>query len=220
MCQIHVLLLVYWNRCQCWKHSLSVSEIVVSEQMITPSLRNLIMTFSESEGVSVDNHLRTFMYPSLVSFSLHTAGNWTREVLEILKRQYDMQELRTVKIGSYVALPVSSLLRDAPMLHSLSLGWDAIMDDEAVIGISNGTLGRFLKKLAFSIFCDVGEVLDIVEARKKTVDGLLENWCSWKEEITVLKDITITVSAGQHIIDGYRERVIALKEAGITITFL
>lgn len=178
------------------------------------------MTFSESEGVSVDNHLRTFMYPSLVSFSLHTAGNWTREVLEILKRQYDMQELRTVKIGSYVALPVSSLLRDAPMLHSLSLGWDAIMDDEAVIGISNGTLGRFLKKLAFSIFCDVGEVLDIVEARKKTVDGLLENWCSWKEEITVLKDITITVSAGQHIIDGYRERVIALKEAGITITFL
>ena len=39
--------------------------------------------------------------------------------------------------------------------------------------------------------CDVGEVLDMVEARKKTVDELLEHGYTWKEEIAILKGMEL-----------------------------
>jgi hypothetical protein len=58
------------------------------------------------------------------------------------------------------------------------------MDDDAVMGLSNGTLGRFLRKLNIKISCDVGEVLGMVEARKKMVDALITNGCTWREEVT------------------------------------
>ena len=99
------------------------------------------------------------------------------------------------------------------MLHSLSLRRNAMMDEEALIGVSNGTLGRFLRKLELVIHYDVGEVLDMVEARKMTVDGLIKNGCSWREAITSLKDVVIHTTDGED----YKERIIALEEAGIHI---
>jgi hypothetical protein len=102
------------------------------------------------------------------------------------------------------------------MLRSLSLGWDAIMDDEAVMGVSNGSLGRFLRRLSVKFPCDVGEVLSMAEARRKMVDELIKNGCSWREEITVLNDVVIQTKDRT----GYEERIIALKEAGIAIMFL
>ena len=43
------------------------------------------------------------------------------------------------------------------MLHSLSLRRNGMMDEEALIGVSNGTLGRFLRKLEIDIRYDVEE---------------------------------------------------------------
>ena len=128
-----------------------------------------------------------------------------------------MQELREVAFEGYVGRPPSSILRDAPMLRSLLLGWNDITnDDDAVIGISNGSLGRFLTRMEILIVGDVGKVLGMVEARKKTVDELIQNGCSWREEITVLKDVVIRTTRDTK---EYEERVLALKEAGIAITF-
>jgi hypothetical protein len=59
-------------------------------------------------------------------------------------------------------------------------------------------------------------VLDMVEARKKTVDELIKNGCSWREEITNLKDVVIHTNETKD----YKERIIALEEAGIHITVL
>jgi hypothetical protein len=103
-----------------------------------------------------------------------------------------MQELREVTILSPFTLPVSFFLRSTPMLHSLSLHQNAIVDDKALVGMSNGTLGQFLRRLAIHVCYDFGEVLDMVEARKKTVDELIKSGCSWREEITNLKDILPT----------------------------
>ena len=89
------------------------------------------------------------------------------------------------------------------------------MDDEAVLGISNGSLGQFLRKLDIRMVDDFGEVLSMVEACRKMVNELIKNGCSWREEITILKDVVI-----HNIKDTkeYEERVIALKEEGIAIT--
>ena len=104
------------------------------------------------------------------------------------------------------------------MLHSLSLR-PAVLDDEAVTGVSNGSLGRFLRKLEIQTKCDVGDLFAMVEARKKMVDELLKNGCSWREGITVLKDVVMIPSSKENL-KGYKERIILLKAAGIAITFL
>lgn len=151
----------------------------VSEQLTMSSLRILTMDLLPT----VLNHtefghiLRSFVCPSLTKFSLTAYDGWN-ETSNILKRQYNSKELREVAFKGYFQLSVSSFLRDVPMLHSLSLVWDDIMDDDAVIGISNGSLGRFLLRLEIYIFSDVGKVFGLVEARKKTVDELIQNGCS------------------------------------------
>ena len=198
---------------------LSIYCIGISDQLTMPSLRDFSLDLI-SYG-SVDNHaqiLRSFTCPSLTKFSLATSNRWTCETFEILTQQYNMQELVEATIYGDFALPVSSFLQEAPMLHSLSLGRNAIMDEEAVIGISNGTLGRFLRSLFIKFTCDVGEVLGMAEARKKTVDELIQNGCSWREEIAVLKDIVVQTRTKP--IKRYEERVVALKEVGIDIMFL
>jgi hypothetical protein len=128
-----------------------------------------------------------------------------------------MQELRHAKFVGNFALPVSYFLRDAPMLRSLSLQWDAIIDDETVIGVSNGTLGRFLGSFDFTTNArhDITGVLDMVKARKEMVDGLIENGCSWREEITILKDVVVHTRTKGGTME-FQERVSALREAGIT----
>ena len=188
------------------------------EQLTMSSLRIFTLT-ARVTGTEVDKMLRCFMCPNLTKFTfgLQTHGNWTCETFGILKKQYNMQELREAKIVANLSLPVSSFLRDAPMLHSLSLERNAIMDDDAVIGVSNSTLGRFLRRLDINVACDVGEVLGMVEARKKMVDALIENGCTWKEVITILKDVVIHT---KHERGGYKDRVVALKAAGITIAFV
>ncbi|KAF8702680.1 hypothetical protein AX14_014349 [Amanita brunnescens Koide BX004] len=156
--------------------------IGVWEQLTMPSLRNLTMyIFSMVDGTEVDNALRSSMCPSLTQLTFIFHGSWTYETFEIFKQQYNMRELRVARIVGPFALPVSSLLRGAPMLHSLILRDNTAMDEEALIGISNGTLGRYLRRLEIVIRYDVGEVLDMVEARKKTVDELIQNGCSWRE---------------------------------------
>ena len=179
-----------------------------------PLLRNFTL-YLHSVG-SVDNHaqiLRSFTCPSLTQLSLTTKNRWTCETFEILKQQYNMQELTEATIYGDFGLPVSSFLREAPMLHSLSLGQNAMMDEATVIGISNGTLGRFLWRLEIRFACDLEEVLNMVEARQNTVDELIKNGCSWREEISVLKDIVIHTDGMRH----RDEYAITLKRGDIAI---
>ena len=189
------------------------------EQVTMPSLRTLCMVVTLAEefnDMDVDNVLRTFMCPSITHLTL-ARDSWTCETFDILKRQYNMQKLREARFIGLLAHPVSFFLRGAPMLRSLVLPADATMDEEALIGISNGTLGQFLWNLAINLpYLNFGEVLDMMEARKKTVDGLIKNGCSWREEIVSLKDVVIYAKDEGH----YKERITALKEAGISILFV
>jgi hypothetical protein len=97
-----------------------------SEQLTMSSLRHLTLEVLSNHTERI---LRSFVCPSLTKFSLSAHDCWT-ETFQILKRQYNMQELREAAFNGSLRLPVSPLLRDAPMLHSLLLGWDDRMDDD------------------------------------------------------------------------------------------
>ncbi len=119
-------------------------------------------------------------------------------------------------------LPISSILRNAPILRELTVRWNALLDDQAIKGISDGTLGRYLQRLEISESNDFEEVLDMAAARKKKVDEMIENGCNWKEDITLLKEIGIVCETDFEPSwdrEKVAEKVEALKEAGITISY-
>lgn len=171
--------------------TLSISRSAALDPLIMPLLQTLAVNINLAVFDN-NNHtqiLRSFICPSLAKFSLITCGRWSRKILEILKKQYNMEELRGFEFKGPFALHVSPFLRSAPMLHSFSLRL-AVLDDEAIIGISNGSLGRFLRRLEIQTNGDVGDLFGVVV-------------------VTRTKDRT-----------GYEERIIALKEAGIAIKIL
>ena len=193
--------------------------VQLEEQKLNmPSLLdiNLQVDMAMVDGIRLDRILRGFTCPSLTKFTLVTSAYWTGETFQILKQQYNMQQIQEFEIISCnFAMPVSSILRDAPMLRSLS-SRNAIMDDEAIFSISNGTLGRFLRKLNVTPIGDVGELLSMVEARKKRVDELIESGYGWSEGIAMLKDVVFYHDKRK---EEYEARIVALKEAGIIITY-
>jgi hypothetical protein len=189
---------------------------IAPEELTMPSLQEFNLETCEEvvDSMELDKILCGFVFPSLIRFDLCTEAYWTNETPEILKRQYNLQRLQAVGFVGGFTLPVSSVLYNSPTLRSIELGRDAILDDEAITGISNGTLGQFLKMLEFTTACDhdVEEVLRMAEA---TVDRLIENGCTWKEEVTVLRHITID---GDYDRDKYREKVKDLRAwAGIEV---
>ena len=95
------------------------------------------------------------------------------------------------------------------MLHSLELPDCAIMDTEAIAGLSNGTLGRFLRKLRLEHLLDPTEIIKMAKKRKEVVEELIKD--GGRENITILREIIC------RWVKDDDERVVALKEARITI---
>ena len=189
-------------------------DILREQELTLPSVRELYMLFYPQSGIELDTVLRRFSCPSLTNFTLSTPSYCTGETLGILKQQFNMQRIQDIALYGSFALPVSSIFQDAPALHTLSLrSNEAIMDDKAIIGVGNGTLGRSLTKLTMYLPCDPGEILSMVEARKEAVDALIANGCSWRDEITVLKNVEFLLAEKGN---GYEERITALRKAGIT----
>ncbi len=115
-------------------------------------------------------------------------------------------------------LSISSILQNAPMLRKLSVRGDAILDDAAIIGISSGTLGRFLTSLNLGcIDCNINEVVGMVETRMKTANVLIGNSRSWREDITIIKNVVVLTGRGRDEQREYEGVIAKLKEAGINI---
>ncbi|KAF8343460.1 hypothetical protein F5887DRAFT_1283517 [Amanita rubescens] len=189
--------------------------IKLLQELTMPSLRDFTLSvwMDTNEGTDLDGILRSFICPSLVRLELNFYGPWTVESFEIIKRQYNMQGLEEIVLGCF-PLSISSILQNAPILRTLSVRKGVVLDDAAIIGISSGTLGRFLTNLNLSpIYCDVNEVISMVEKRMKTVNALIRNGCSWREDITILKVLVdIRHSKDKRLV------IAKLKEAGINVT--
>jgi len=177
------------------------------------NLQNLRLMIRGHPSIEV---ILSFACPALTRFVLDLRSPWTPETFKAIK-QYNLERLQEfvliIQGDKSDALSASSILENVPMLHSLHLPACAIMDTEAIAGLSNGTLGRYLRKLHISNVSDVTEIIKMAEKRKEVVDELIKDGCSWREKITVLREIIICDSVNDD-----DERIVALKEAGITIT--
>ncbi|KAK2467439.1 hypothetical protein APHAL10511_000674 [Amanita phalloides] len=147
----------------------------------------------EMVASDIDRILNIFTCPALTDLTLLDAmpRKCPSVTYEILKRQYNIQGLQHLKLIYGFAFPISSILKDAPMLRSLSLSHPAIMDNESYTGISNGTLGRHLRMFAIAVSGTADKILEMVATRKRVADELIENGCHWREAITILKYVRI-----------------------------
>ncbi|KAK2462354.1 hypothetical protein APHAL10511_005660 [Amanita phalloides] len=194
------------------------SSISSCQALTMPCLQTLNSDIVNNEA------LQLFTCPVLTKLCLGHECPVTAEIYDIIKKQYNIKGLEEMPI--FQVLPASSILKDAPLLQKLHLPESSIMDDEAITGIANGTLGCHLTDLWIdtSNVDDFDKVLEMVEARKRMVHGLLESGCIWRETITVLKHVEIcNLNSLRSTFLGkyrwvYKERICALKEAGITIT--
>ncbi|KAF8335593.1 hypothetical protein F5887DRAFT_609835 [Amanita rubescens] len=179
-----------------------------------PNLQHLTLEIYGFPNNRCSEVIRSFSFPALTRLTLDSCswGSWTPRTLEVIKEQYNLERLQeyvlVIRGNKPDELSASSILRNAPMLRSLQLPECATMDAEAIAGLSNGTLGRFLRKLRITSVSDPTEIIKMAEKRKEVVDELIKDRC--KEEITVLREIIFCDSVDQ--------RVVAVKEAGITIT--
>ncbi|KAK2467437.1 hypothetical protein APHAL10511_000672 [Amanita phalloides] len=195
--------------------------IVLSPYRSLDSLKKLTMPYLWSITLNVkreylDQILSHFACPGLTNLTLIGSALWTDETFEIIKQQYNVKQLHEIQFQG-CPLPVSSILMVTPLLRTLSLLKTTTVDDDAVTGISNGTLGRHLRKLyIYATGKVVDEIIEMVEIRKRMADMLIENGCNWREAITVLTEITIE-GCGFLIGD---DRVDALEKAGITFLFV
>ncbi|KAK2460470.1 hypothetical protein APHAL10511_007517 [Amanita phalloides] len=177
----------------------------LEEELTIPSLRRICLELSLDDEDS-NTVLHNITCPALVEFDIES--EWP--TYEIIKQQYNLQGLEGLTLLN-PTVPASSILKDAPKLQRLWIRGD-MLDDEAIAGLSNGTLGCYLRELRISYVRDVNLVLGMVEMRKRTVDRLIENGCNWKELITVLRKVVVHCNC-----HGYKERVDSLKKVGITI---
>ncbi|KAK2464372.1 hypothetical protein APHAL10511_003518 [Amanita phalloides] len=158
-------------------------------ELIMPCLRTMVL---EVGARDLDKVLCNFTCPVLVNFTLTSPGSWTDETFEIIKRQYNMRGLLEIKFGG-CHLPISVILKGAPLLRALYVNssGDTTMDDDAITGISNGTLGRHLRRLLIKAYGIEDKIIEMVETRKRMADGLIENGCNWREAITVLTEVKV-----------------------------
>ena len=205
--QIPTLHMLKLRVCDCHADSL--------EDLTMPSLRDFNLKVNGRDGPELDRILASFTCPSLTKFTLHTSHDWTAGTFGILKHRYNMLGLQEMALYCNAKLPVSSVLQNAPFLRSISIGRNFTFDDKAIIGISNAELARFLKRLEIRCTCDGGEMLGMVKARKETVDGLIKNGCSWRDEPTILKDIVLHCKARKV----HKKQINLLKKAGISVIF-
>ena len=115
------------------------------QELTLLSLRDfcLYIDYDVDAGTDLIAVLHSFTCPSLVKLKLCVCAPqtaWAVESFEIIRQQYNMQGLEEIEFARF-PLSISSLLQNAPMLHTLSVRKDAILDDAAIIGISSGTLG-------------------------------------------------------------------------------
>ncbi|KAK2462362.1 hypothetical protein APHAL10511_005668 [Amanita phalloides] len=178
-----------------------------------PYLRALHLEFGATKHL--DKVLPIFTCPVLTDLTLYANARWTGETYNIIKRQYNIKGLEEIDFWG-CSLPVSSILMDAPTMRVLSLSDDVIMDKDAFMGISNGTLGRHLREFRIDVRGITDRIIEMVETRKRLADELIENGRNWREVITVLKEVKIYGKCRPR----HMARLEALKAAGITIIFL
>ncbi|KAF8629351.1 hypothetical protein AX15_003487 [Amanita polypyramis BW_CC] len=126
-------------------------------------------TLSLLGGVYPTVLFRHLSLPSLKRFSMCGRTDWDEEAYEIFRNQFNVHQLDELSIvETQCSWPVSSILRDAPLLRILCLPSAVAFDETDLGGLANGQLGQHLEYLTiYEPSCGIDAFLDTVRARRQ-----------------------------------------------------
>ncbi|KAK2459969.1 hypothetical protein APHAL10511_007975 [Amanita phalloides] len=169
-----------------------------------------------ADGCSIDSILRRLILPNLAGLNINGHGLWTTETYSIIVQQFNLHRLIHLQTSGHI--PLSRVLMDAPMLQTLCISSDIMIDDRAIIGLSTAQLGKHLQDLY--IYCDpddVDEVLRMLEARVRISRKSVESSRNWEDVVTFLRNVGITPVQKRGHQGDHASRIAALREAGVNV---
>ncbi len=177
-----------------------------------PNLRWFALTLL---NVHPDSTIPLIAAPNITTLGISSSYYWSSDTYGIIAKHYKLHQLQQIWIhGAKSPLRIGRVLVDAPMIHSLKVLGQTILDAEAQEYIASGRLGRCLTSLHIDgCFHSAGEWLDMIESRQKNVNSMITHLSNWRELFTVIKSVEFW---NVNNIQNYEERVAALEALGIT----
>ena len=224
VCHVHVVTLTTWLdvlRAQSLQSlgdcSLTISGIG-SGPLVGVSMPNLRCFSLRLLDVHPDFVIPLIATPSITLLGIYSPRNWSSNTYDIMAKHYKLPQLQHLWLhpGRF-PLPVTQVLVDAPMIHSLEVLGSPVLEAEAQEGIASGRLGRCLTSIYLNgCFDSAGEWLDMIETRQRNVNLMVTQVSNWRQMFTGIKSVNILGVLNRR---EYEERVVALKALGISVSF-
>ena len=160
--------------------------------------------------------------PNITTLEISFFNDWeSSDAYDVIKRHYNLRQLHQIRFrGAGFPLRIAQVLADAPMIHTLSLQCEPILDTEAREGIASGRLGRCLTTLYMNTGLRAAEWLDMIETRQRNVKSMVTQVSNWREMLTGIKSVEIWDSPSGCVDWDYKERAAALKALGTIVKFV
>ncbi|KAF8637791.1 hypothetical protein AX17_002561 [Amanita inopinata Kibby_2008] len=191
----------------------SVTSVSMSDigEIYLPYLRIFELTIEGNEVVDWISH--SLKVPNLINVTFVAHCDLTLENYLCIQELFHFQQLEELRIvAPEIPLSVKRVLTDAPQLHCLELDEGFTIDDDTIIKLSSGHLGRSLYHLALDFDCNLEKILEMTETRQKLANCDAESQGS-HEGITPFKYLRLFCPLWQ--IQEHRKRIDAISEQGV-----
>ncbi|KIL56023.1 hypothetical protein M378DRAFT_28428 [Amanita muscaria Koide BX008] len=184
-----------------------------------PQLRIFHMIFRDGPPRHLlDAFLQSFKCPNLMDLRIEIP-HWTLGTYNIIRNHYNLIQLLKLNLAGY-PYPISKVVNDAPVLQELIIARKFLfLDESALHAISSGTLGCCLTSLGFRGNFNVRGVLDMIAARQRCAQQIVEAGRGWQDQISVIKRIFVLDNDRESYEQEFKEEVEGLKKMGIDVYY-
>ena len=148
--------------------------LAVTKDVILPNMKILILEFHRQRRSSIvfDAIGRSLVFPNLQKLSLRYRG-FASSMLPLMSARFNFSRLEELELRKTGSTTASEVLRCAPLLRRCAFSKNVEFDEDAMVGLSTGSLGRLLVSITTNSICDVRKmsVMAVTRHRDAREDG-------------------------------------------------
>ncbi|KAF8627034.1 hypothetical protein AX15_004560 [Amanita polypyramis BW_CC] len=151
----------YWE----W---LGNNPFIPEKNIILPNMKVLLLEFHRQRKISIvfDAICRFLAFPGLKKLALRHRGI-TSHLLSGVSERFNLPRLEELELYKTSCMTAKEVLSLTPLLRRATLSKHIVFDEEAMIGLSTGSLGRYLSSIKTNHMCDAQRMFTMVESRRK-----------------------------------------------------
>ena len=142
--------------------------LAVTKDVILPNMKVLILEFHRQRrsSIVVDAIGRLLVFPNLQKLSLRFRG-FASSMLPMMSSRFNFSRLEELELRKTGSTTVSEVLRCTPLLRRCAFSKNIVFDEDAIAGLSTGSLGSLLASIKTNTTCDVRTMSVMVETRHR-----------------------------------------------------